>query len=69
MNVFGTLQTTKAVIPYMKTQGRGRIVMVNTMATQMLAPGYANYSGSKAALEVMTRTLALELGLYGDQGQ
>lgn len=65
MNVFATLQTTKAVVPYMKAQGHGRIIMVNTMATQMLSPGYSSYSGSKAALEVMTKTLALELGQYG----
>lgn len=65
MNVFATLQTTRAVVPYMKARGQGRIIMVNTMATQVLSPGFSSYSGSKAALEVMTRTLALELGPYG----
>jgi NAD(P)-dependent dehydrogenase (short-subunit alcohol dehydrogenase family) len=64
-NFFGTMQLTKAVIPVMKEQGDGRIVMVNSMSASKIEPRYGAYAASKAALATATKTLALELGPYG----
>jgi NAD(P)-dependent dehydrogenase (short-subunit alcohol dehydrogenase family) len=62
-NLVGTLKLTQAVIPQMKKQGGGAILMINTMAVRQVPPlGEAGYAASKAALAVSTKYLAKELG-------
>ena len=65
VNLFGTLQLTQAVIPVMKRQGGGAIVMINSMVTRKPMPHQGGYTVSKAALTGATAQLALELGPYG----
>jgi NAD(P)-dependent dehydrogenase (short-subunit alcohol dehydrogenase family) len=65
LNVIGTFLPCKYVIPYLISEGGGRIV--NLAGTSGLR-GYRNrsgYSSSKWAIRGLTRTLALELGQYG----
>lgn len=64
VNLFGTMALTLEVIPHMKKQGGGAIVMVNTMVTRKPMPTQAGYGASKAALASATSHLALELGKY-----
>jgi NAD(P)-dependent dehydrogenase (short-subunit alcohol dehydrogenase family) len=64
-NFFGTLQLTKAVVPAMKEQEEGRIVMVNSMSAVKIEPRMGAYAASKAALGAATKTLAVELGPFG----
>jgi NAD(P)-dependent dehydrogenase (short-subunit alcohol dehydrogenase family) len=64
-NFFGTLQLTKAVVPVMKEQGEGRIVMINSMSAVRIDPRFGAYASSKAALAAATKTLAVELGEFG----
>jgi NAD(P)-dependent dehydrogenase (short-subunit alcohol dehydrogenase family) len=62
-NLIGTLKLTQAVIPQMKQQGGGAIVMINTMAVRQVPPlGEAGYAASKAALANSAKYLAKELG-------
>ncbi|HUS23842.1 MAG TPA: SDR family oxidoreductase [Candidatus Binatia bacterium] len=62
-NLIGTLKLTQAVLPSMKMQKGGAIVMINTMAVRQVPPlGEAGYAASKAALAVSTKYLAKELG-------
>jgi NAD(P)-dependent dehydrogenase (short-subunit alcohol dehydrogenase family) len=62
-NLIGTLKLTQAVIPQMKKQKSGAIVMINTMAVRLVPPlGEAGYAASKAALGVSVKYLAKELG-------
>jgi NAD(P)-dependent dehydrogenase (short-subunit alcohol dehydrogenase family) len=62
-NLLGTLKLTQSVLPQMKAQKSGAIVMVNTMAVRQVPPlGEAGYAASKAALAVSTKYLAKELG-------
>lgn len=61
-NVLGSLQMTRAVVPQMRKQGGGAVVMVNTMATAKPFPGEAGYATSKGALLTATKYLAIELG-------
>jgi NAD(P)-dependent dehydrogenase (short-subunit alcohol dehydrogenase family) len=62
-NVIGTMKMTQAVLPQMKAQGVGSIVMVNTMGAKMVPiVGEAGYCASKAALYSVTRALAKEVG-------
>lgn len=64
-NLIGTMQLTQAVIPHMKSQGGGAIVMINTMVTHKPMPYNGGYGASKAALSSAASHLALELGQYG----
>jgi NAD(P)-dependent dehydrogenase (short-subunit alcohol dehydrogenase family) len=64
-NFFGTMHLTQAVVPTMKEQNDGRIVMVNSMAAVHTQDRQGAYAASKAALASATKTLALELGGYG----
>lgn len=64
VNLFGTMNLTQAVIPQMKEQGGGSIVMINTMETQKALAMQGGYGASKAALASATSHLALELGKY-----
>jgi NAD(P)-dependent dehydrogenase (short-subunit alcohol dehydrogenase family) len=62
-NLYGTLKLTQSVLPQMKKQGGGAIVMINTMAARKVPPlGEAGYAASKGALAVMAKYLAKELG-------
>ena len=65
VNLFGTMQLTQAVIPVMKKQGGGAIVMINSLVTRKPMPYQGGYATSKAALTAATAQLALELGQYG----
>ena len=61
-NLLGSMQMTRALVPAMKAQGGGAVVMINTMATIKPFAGEAGYAMSKGALLVAARYLALELG-------
>jgi len=65
VNLWGTLQMTRCVVPAMKQQGGGRVVMVNSMSAWRLQAGTGAYTISKAALESATKMLAIELGKHG----
>lgn len=65
VNLFGTMNLTLEVIPQMKAQHSGAIVMINTMVTRKPMQTQAGYGASKAALASATQHLALELGGYG----
>ena len=64
VNLFGTMSLTLEVVPHMKKQGGGSIVMVNTMVTRKPLATQGGYGASKAALHTATSHLALELGQY-----
>lgn len=64
VNVTGTWLCCRAVTPYMKAQGRGRII---NLASTLGLVGLSNrtpYTSSKGAVVQMTRALALELAPY-----
>ena len=65
INLWGTLQMTKAAVVPMKDQGGGRVVMINSMSAWRHQPNFGAYTISKAALESATRMLATELGQHG----
>lgn len=64
-NFFGTLNLTQAVVPYMKQQRDGAIVMINTQATRKPFEGEGGYATSKGALATAVKYLAKELGRHG----
>lgn len=64
VNVFGTLNMTFAVVPQMKKQGGGSIVMINSQVTRKPIASQAGYATSKGALRTASSYLALELGQH-----
>ncbi|MBL3955884.1 SDR family NAD(P)-dependent oxidoreductase, partial [Bacteroides thetaiotaomicron] len=54
-NVFGTMALTQEVVPHMKRQKRGAIVMINTQATRKPFAGEGGYAVSKGALAVAAK--------------
>lgn len=61
-NVMGSVQMTRAVVPVMKAQGGGAVVMINTQATIKPFIGEGAYAASKGALYTTAKYLAIELG-------
>jgi NAD(P)-dependent dehydrogenase (short-subunit alcohol dehydrogenase family) len=65
VNLFGSLQVTKAALPAMEERGGGSVVMVASMAARKPTPLEGGYAISKGALMTATRVLAYELGAKG----
>ncbi len=62
VNVKGYFFTAKAVAPIMKQQGGGKIINVASVAGINPGPMMGVYSTSKAAVIMLTKVLAAELG-------
>lgn len=65
VNLNGLFVTTKAVIPYMKEAGFGRIISASSVNAMAGAFGQTNYAATKAAVQGFTRSLCKEVGKYG----
>ena len=65
VNLFGTLQMTRAAVPAMVQRGGGHVVMINSMSAKRVEASYGAYAASKAALETASKALAIELGDRG----
>jgi NAD(P)-dependent dehydrogenase (short-subunit alcohol dehydrogenase family) len=64
-NFFGAAAVTRALIPRMRAQGFGHIVMVTSISGRSGFPGVASYVASKFALEGWAETLRFELKALG----
>jgi 3-oxoacyl-[acyl-carrier protein] reductase len=64
-NLKGTWAACRAVVPYMKRQGAGRIVMVSSTAGQRGEASYSCYAASKGGQISFAKSLAAELGPHG----
>lgn len=65
-NVAGTFYVTQSVARHWRDTGRaGSIVMITSASAVQARPGHAAYGASKAAIEALTRSIALELGPLG----
>lgn len=60
-NVTGPFGYARAAAPIMTAAGWGRIVNISTSLATMIKPGFTAYGPSKAALDVLTRQMALDL--------
>lgn len=61
INVGGVYLCSRAVLPGMLERGHGRIVNVSSSAARRASAGWTAYCASKAAIDQMTRALALEI--------
>ncbi|MET0143771.1 MAG: SDR family oxidoreductase [Jiangellaceae bacterium] len=60
VNLTGTWMMCRAVLPGMRQRGSGAVVNVSSLASLTAGPRTIAYSVSKAAVNAMTRALALE---------
>lgn len=65
VNLNGTFLCTKHAIPYMETNGFGRIINIGSVVGQIGAIGAANYAASKSAIEGFTKSVAREVARKG----
>ncbi|MGB3485523.1 MAG: SDR family NAD(P)-dependent oxidoreductase, partial [Mycobacterium sp.] len=64
--VFGGVFTlTRAALPVLRGQRRGRIIQVSSMGARMGSPGLAAYQAAKAAVTVFSMSLAKEVAHLG----
>lgn len=64
-NLFSLIALTQLVIPILRTQGRGRIVNVSSVAGRIARPFSAVYDATKHALEAISDGLRGELAPFG----
>ncbi|MGH4006903.1 MAG: SDR family oxidoreductase [Pseudonocardiaceae bacterium] len=64
-NFFGTLALTRAVLPVMRAQGHGRVVIVSSLGAFTGQPAMSAYVASKWALEGWAESLAIEVAGFG----
>jgi NAD(P)-dependent dehydrogenase (short-subunit alcohol dehydrogenase family) len=65
VNVVGTFNLCRAVVPGMREAGWGRIVNIASMAGKDGNPNLSAYSASKAAVIALTKSLGKELATSG----
>jgi 3-oxoacyl-[acyl-carrier protein] reductase len=62
-NVFGPLALVEAALPYLPSGGR--VINITSIINLFPLPGMSVYSGTKGAIDAMTRVWAAELGPKG----
>lgn len=63
--VFGTMKITRAVLPFMRKQGSGWIIVVSSTSGIRAVEGNSVYSASKFALEGWTEGMDIDLKPFG----
>jgi NAD(P)-dependent dehydrogenase (short-subunit alcohol dehydrogenase family) len=64
-NFFGAAALTRAILPQMRRQGFGHVVMMSSISGRTGFPGVSSYVASKFALEGWTETLRYEMAALG----
>ena len=65
VNAKGMFLCAKSVFPYMKKQGKGKIINICSTTIFKGVPDFIHYVSSKGAVAAFTRSLAREIGEYG----
>ena len=65
VNVFGLIRMTKAVLPVMRAQGRGRIINISSVMGLVPAPYMAIYAATKHAIEGYSESVDHEVREHG----
>ena len=65
VNVKSIYHMTQAVVPHMKTKGGGTILNIGSTAGIRPRPGLTWYNASKGAVNLLSKSMAVELGPLG----
>ena len=69
INLTSTFHATRAAVPIMKAQGRGRIVNIASAHGLVASPFKSAYVAAKHGVVGLTKTVALEVAEHGDHLQ
>jgi NAD(P)-dependent dehydrogenase (short-subunit alcohol dehydrogenase family) len=64
-NVFGLAEVTRAVLPHLRAQRRGRIINISSVVAHLVTPLMGAYGASKHALDGLSKALRMELRPWG----
>lgn len=64
VNLMGVFHSTKAVLPFMRQSGGGKILNMSSVAALLPIPFQAFYSSSKAAINAFSEALAIEVAPF-----
>lgn len=64
-NVFGVIAVTQAILPLMRSRGKGKIINISSISGRIGFPGLSPYISSKHALEGWSESLRLEMKPFG----
>lgn len=64
-NIYGVLNTVRAVLPQMRKQGTGHIINISSIGSEIGLPFRGLYCASKAAVDKITEGLRLEMRKFG----
>jgi len=65
VNVFGVQRVMRAVLPFLRQQGKGTIIHTSSCIGRVTTPFLASYSASKYALESLAEGYRAELSGFG----
>jgi 3-oxoacyl-[acyl-carrier protein] reductase len=65
LNLTSCFKVTKAVLPFMKQKGSGRIVNITSISSEITMPHRSAYCSSKFGLVGLTKCCAVEMAKYG----
>lgn len=61
LNTLGPIKLTRALLPHMLSRGKGRVVVIDSMAAKVPSPGQAVYAACKSGLYGYFAGLATEV--------
>jgi NAD(P)-dependent dehydrogenase (short-subunit alcohol dehydrogenase family) len=64
INVFGLTYVTQAAVPHLK-ETKGSIINISSVVGRYPSPGTSHYAATKAAVDSLTRSWAVELAEFG----
>ena len=64
-NLTGSIQLARAVIPYLRAQGGGRLLQVSSMGGHIAFPAFSMYHAAKWGIEGFYESLATEVEPFG----
>jgi len=61
VNVFGVARVHNAVLPFLRKQGFGRLIITSSLVGHISIPGFGWYASTKHAIRAMSEALRMEL--------
>ncbi|MGQ8336326.1 SDR family oxidoreductase [Sunxiuqinia sp. A32] len=67
LNILGIHRVNREIIPLMRNQANGKIILISSLAAESGLPFNGVYSASKAVLDIFTESLRMEIRQFGIQ--
>jgi len=64
-NLLGPIQLIRAVLPYLRAQGGGRVIQISSYGGQVAFPGNSLYHATKWGIEGFVESVAQEVAPFG----